>query len=203
MKSKANHRSDRHKDSYNVFQFNFDLGEGYSMNLQNSRFFIAMSWQYFSLVNLTSIYCPILSTVPGSVLRGIFCTTLQWNQLSSCVFCALSDNNRAWGFSEDNVNFDKQCCFQGTPEYLFNSYCEWFFITWVIFICMCLFEWYHVVCVIWQIFCNVIGQRVFRFSKVESVFTFFFVTTSAKLLVLLRNMMYKRRKMSVRAKKVD
>ena len=48
-----------------------------------------------------------------------------------------------------------------------------------------------------------IGQRVFRFSKVESVSTFFFVTTSAKLLVLLRNMMYKRRKMSVRAKKVD
>ena len=36
-------------------------------------------------------------------------------------------------------DFDKLCCFQGTPEYLLNSYCEWFIVS-VISIWMCLFE---------------------------------------------------------------
>ena len=34
-------------------------------------------------------------------------------------------------------DFDKQCCFQLTPEYLLNSYREWF-VVWVISICICL-----------------------------------------------------------------
>ena len=43
-------------NSFNVFQLNFFSGEGYSINQQNSHFFITMSWQYFSLVKVTLIY---------------------------------------------------------------------------------------------------------------------------------------------------
>ena len=35
-------------------------------------------------------------------------------------------------------DFDKLCCFQGTPEYLLNLYCEWFIVR-VIFIYMFFF----------------------------------------------------------------
>ena len=70
-------------------------------------------------------------------------------------------------------DFDKLSCFQGTPEYLFSSYCEWIIVR-VTFISMCLFEWKLCLFVSYDKFLAMwLVSEFFRFSKVESVSTFF------------------------------
>ena len=80
----------------------------------------------YKLAKFSFLYSDVLTVLaPWQLDLNIQLFLVVYVEAFFVLVCSKTDYHPSLKIMFD---FDKLCCFQGTPEYLLSSYCEWFIV---------------------------------------------------------------------------